>query len=108
MSPMSSSSLSNRSCSDNVRIRSVACKPQESAMPWKAIVALVAAALMLPAPARGQSVADFYRGRQMQMLIGYSAGAGYDLYARVLARHMGKHIPGNPTLVPQNMPGAGS
>jgi tripartite-type tricarboxylate transporter receptor subunit TctC len=77
-------------------------------MPWKATVAIVAAALMLPASARGQSVAEFYRGRQMQMLIGYSAGAGYDLYARVLARHMGKHIPGNPTLVPQNMPGAGS
>ena len=77
-------------------------------MPWKVIVAFATAALMLPAPARAQSVADFYRGRQMQMLIGYSAGAGYDLYARVLARHMGKHIPGNPTLVPQNMPGAGS
>ncbi len=77
-------------------------------MPWKATAVFVAAALMLPASARGQSVADFYRGRQMQVLIGYSAGAGYDLYARVLARHMGKHIPGNPTLVPQNMPGAGS
>jgi tripartite-type tricarboxylate transporter receptor subunit TctC len=76
-------------------------------MPWKA-AALVAVALMLPAPARAQSVADFYRGRQVQLLIGYSAGAGYDLYARVLARHLGKHIPGNPTILPQNMPGAGS
>jgi len=76
-------------------------------MPWKA-AAVVVAALMLPAPARAQSVAEFYRGKQVQMLIGYSAGAGYDLYARVLARHLGKHIPGNPTVVPQNMPGAGS
>jgi tripartite-type tricarboxylate transporter receptor subunit TctC len=76
-------------------------------MPWKA-AAVVVAALMLPAPARAQSVAEFYRGKQVQMLIGYSAGAGYDLYARVLARYLGKHIPGNPTVVPQNMPGAGS
>ena len=42
------------------------------------------------------------------MIIGYSPGGGYDLYARVLSQHMGRHIPGNPTLIPQNMPGAGS
>ena len=77
-------------------------------MPWNAIFSVLAAALTLSAPAQAQSVADFYRGRQVQVLIGYSAGAGYDLYARVFARHYGKHIPGNPTLVPQNMPGAGS
>jgi tripartite-type tricarboxylate transporter receptor subunit TctC len=77
-------------------------------MPWKVTAAFLVAALMLAAPARAQSVADFYRNRQVQLLIGYSAGAGYDLYARVLARHLGKHIPGNPTLVAQNMPGAGS
>jgi tripartite-type tricarboxylate transporter receptor subunit TctC len=76
-------------------------------MPWKAIAAVLAL-LTLPMSAHAQSVADFYRGRQVQMLIGYSAGGGYDLYARVLARHLGKHIPGNPTLVAQNMPGAGS
>ncbi len=76
-------------------------------MPWRAAV-FVAAILVLPVPVRAQSVADFYHGKQVQMLIGYSAGAGYDLYARVLARHMGKHIPGNPTLLAQNMPGAGS
>lgn len=50
----------------------------------------------------------FYKGRTVQLLIGYGVGGGYDLYGRVLARHMGKHIPGNPTLVPQNMVGAGS
>lgn len=44
----------------------------------------------------------------MPVIIGYSAGGGYDLYARVLAQYMGRHIPGNPTLIPQNMPGAGS
>jgi tripartite-type tricarboxylate transporter receptor subunit TctC len=58
--------------------------------------------------AQAQSVADFYRGKSITMLIGYTSGGGYDLYARVLSRHMGKHIPGNPSMVPQNMPGAGS
>jgi tripartite-type tricarboxylate transporter receptor subunit TctC len=60
------------------------------------------------ASARAESVADFYKGRTVAMVIGYSVGGGYDLYARTLARFMGQHIPGNPTLVPQNMPGAGS
>jgi tripartite-type tricarboxylate transporter receptor subunit TctC len=70
--------------------------------------ACVAAALILAASARAQSVDEFYRGRTVTILIGFSAGGGYDLYARLLARHLGKHIPGNPTVVAQNMPGAGS
>jgi tripartite-type tricarboxylate transporter receptor subunit TctC len=53
------------------------------------------------------SVADFYRGKTVQVLVGFGPGGGYDLYARTLARYMGRHIPGNPTMVPQNMPGAG-
>jgi tripartite-type tricarboxylate transporter receptor subunit TctC len=53
-------------------------------------------------------VAGFYKGRTVTLDIGYSAGGGYDIYARVLARHLGDHIPGNPDVVPQNMPGAGS
>jgi tripartite-type tricarboxylate transporter receptor subunit TctC len=65
-------------------------------------------ALMMTTPASADDVADFYRGKQVRLLIGYSAGGGYDTYARLLARHMGKHIPGKPTIVPQNMPGAGS
>jgi tripartite-type tricarboxylate transporter receptor subunit TctC len=52
--------------------------------------------------------ADFYLGKTLNVVIGYSAGGGYDLYARVLAKHLGKHIPGNPTVVPLNMVGAGS
>ncbi len=54
------------------------------------------------------SVADFYKGKTVRLLIGYSVGGGYDQYARILARHMGKYIPGNPSIVPENMPGAGS
>lgn len=59
-------------------------------------------------PASAQSIEEFYRGKNVSLLIGFSAGGGYDLYARHLARHMGKHIPGHPTIVPQNMAGAGS
>ena len=53
-------------------------------------------------------VADFYHGRQMTFVIGSSVGGGYDAYGRLLARFLPKHIPGNPTAVPQNVPGAGS
>jgi tripartite-type tricarboxylate transporter receptor subunit TctC len=67
---------------------------------------LVAAIAALPARAAG--IEDFYKGRTLQVVIGYSAGGGYDLYARVLARHIGRHIPGNPSVTAQNMPGAGS
>lgn len=70
------------------------------------IAALVLAAL--PDPAAAQSVADFYRGRSVTLVIGFSVGGGYDLYGRLLARHLGRHIPGQPTIVPQNREGAGS
>jgi tripartite-type tricarboxylate transporter receptor subunit TctC len=55
-----------------------------------------------------QAIADFYRGKQLNVLIGFGPGGANDAWARALARHMGKHIPGNPSLVPQNMPGAGT
>lgn len=58
--------------------------------------------------ARAQDAASFYKGKTVTVVIAFSAGGGYDLYARLLARHMGKYIPGNPTVVPQNMPGAGT
>lgn len=51
---------------------------------------------------------DFYKGRTVELYIGYSVGGGYDVYARLLARHMARHIPGNPVIAPKNMPGAGS
>ena len=62
----------------------------------------------LASAARADAVADFYRGRSVALIIGYSAGGGYDAYGRVVARHLGKHIPGNPAVIAQNMPGAGS
>jgi tripartite-type tricarboxylate transporter receptor subunit TctC len=67
-----------------------------------AIAAL--AALTAPVAAQAPSLA----GKNVQMIIGSGSGGGYDLWGRVVARHIGKHLPGNPTVVPQNMPGAGS
>jgi tripartite-type tricarboxylate transporter receptor subunit TctC len=63
---------------------------------------------LAPRIARCDDVADFYAGRTVQLVIGYATGGGYDDYARLLGRHIGRHIPGNPTVVVQNMPGAGS
>src|SRR3954454_23599262 len=53
-------------------------------------------------------VGRFFAGKRIQMVIGWEVGGGYDVYARLLARHLGRHIPGNPAIVAQNMPGAGS
>jgi tripartite-type tricarboxylate transporter receptor subunit TctC len=74
----------------------------------RAIVVFSFLAALVAQPARAESVEEFYKGRTVSVVIGFSVGGGYDLYARHLARHLGKHIPGNPNVVPQNMPGAGS
>jgi tripartite-type tricarboxylate transporter receptor subunit TctC len=73
-------------------------------------VALLAVAAIGPLAqqARADSVSDFYKGKRLNMIIGYGPGGGYDTYGRIIAQHIGKHIPGNPTVVIQNMPGAGS
>jgi tripartite-type tricarboxylate transporter receptor subunit TctC len=54
------------------------------------------------------AIADFYKGKTVTISVGYTPGGGYDVYTRAVARHIGKHIPGNPNIVVQNMPGAGS
>jgi tripartite-type tricarboxylate transporter receptor subunit TctC len=58
--------------------------------------------------ANDQAVADFYRGKTIRYIVGYGPGGGYDTYARLIARYMSKYIPGNPTVVAENLPGAGS
>jgi tripartite-type tricarboxylate transporter receptor subunit TctC len=68
---------------------------------------LLGAALSSHLSARAASP-DFYAGKTIDVVIGYGAGGGYDIYARLLATHLGAHLPGNPRVVPQNMPGAGS
>jgi len=73
---------------------------------WASAAAL--AATLATQAARSAGVEDFYRGKTVSLLIGYSVGGGYDAYGRLVARHFGKHLPGNPNVVPQNMSGAGS
>src|SRR5439155_14656375 len=69
----------------------------------------VAAVVLVAAPAaNAQPVEQFFARKTITISIGYTAGGSYDLYGRMVARHLGKHIPGQPTVVAQNMPGAGS
>jgi tripartite-type tricarboxylate transporter receptor subunit TctC len=75
----------------------------------RAIVGAAAVLALCPIPpGHTQTLPSFYKGKTVDLYIGYSAGGGYDIYARALARHMGRFIPGNPNIVPKNMPGAGS
>src|SRR5579884_4484320 len=68
----------------------------------------IAAVAALAGAASAAGVSHFYKGRVVSLVIGYSVGGGYDAYARLLARYFGKHVPGDPTIVPQQMTGAGS
>jgi tripartite-type tricarboxylate transporter receptor subunit TctC len=71
-------------------------------------VAVAIVALHSISVGHAQGPAGFYKGKNVELYIGYSAGGGYDVYARSLARHIGRFIPGNPTIIAKNMPGAGS
>ena len=77
---------------------------------FKVIAMLVALFLVsTPDPSAGAASAeDFYRGKTIRIIVGFSAGGGFDQYARIIARHMPRHIPGNPTMIVDNMGGAGS
>ena len=72
------------------------------------LFAVVAASIAIMPGASAESLEEFYRGKQMSMIIGYPTGGSNDIYARAVARHIGKHIPRNPTVIPRNMPGGGS
>ena len=72
------------------------------------VLAISFSCLLVSLSARADDVSDFYRGKTVTMIVGYSAGGGYDIYARAVARHMSEHIPGAPKVIVQNMPGAGS
>lgn len=71
-------------------------------------LAVTALALCASLPASAESVEEFYKGRQVSLIVGSGTGGGYDSYARLVARHIGRHIPGSPAVIVQNMPGAGS
>lgn len=71
--------------------------------------AMAAAALAATATgASADAVSDFYKGKQLALQVGFGAGGGYDTTTRIVARHFGRHVPGNPTVIVQNVPGAGS
>ena len=74
----------------------------------KQVPGIVVAALMAAAPALAQDMMQNFAGKTVTIYIGYGPGGGYDLYGRVLARHLGNHLPGHPTVVVSNMPGAAS
>jgi tripartite-type tricarboxylate transporter receptor subunit TctC len=64
--------------------------------------------VMAPAKGRADALTEFYRGKQISVVVGYGTGGGYDVYARLIARTLGKYMPGNPGVIVQNMPGAAS
>jgi tripartite-type tricarboxylate transporter receptor subunit TctC len=72
------------------------------------LLVVFAAAVLAASPARADDAADFYRGRTLTLIAGFNVGGGADAYARLVARHLGAHIPGNPSVVVKNMQGAGS
>ena len=72
------------------------------------IASVLAVAVLASAGADFARAQPFYEGTTVRIIVGFAAGGGYDTYARLLSRHLGRHIPGNPTLIVDNMPGAGS
>jgi tripartite-type tricarboxylate transporter receptor subunit TctC len=78
----------------------------KKALPY--LIKFLAVAVFLLGGANGAKSEEFYKGKTIRFIVGYAPGGGYDIYARVIARHFGKHVPGNPTAFVENMPGAGS
>ena len=74
----------------------------------RGIAAFLVSLALAAFPAKADAVSDFYKGKTVTVIVGYGTGGGYDVFARLLARHLGKYIPGNPSVIVQNMPGAGS
>lgn len=84
-------------------------QPMGKARPVAWCLPLLAwAGALLACPAAADPVEEFYKGRTIRMIIGYGVGGGYDLYGRAAAEHLGRFIPGRPSIVPQNMPAGGS
>src|SRR3989337_1749851 len=77
-------------------------------MSYRNLLLAMTATVLLGSFGASQALADdFYAGKTIRVTVGLAAGGGYDTYARIVARHMGKHIPGNPSFVVDNMEGAG-
>lgn len=82
-------------------------RPEQNATPWIGLAMAGLGLLLGAGAAQAQSVEQFYKGKTISMLVGSSAGGGYDTYARLVSRHLGRFIPGHPSFVIQNIPGGG-
>lgn len=91
-----------------VAILASACAPAGPAAPPAATPAAAATPAPTPTPDAKAAIADFYRGKTVSIVVGFAPGGGFDATARLLSRHLPKHIPGGPTVIVQNMEGAGS
>src|SRR3954447_17927236 len=78
------------------------------ALTRRTVIGGILSAVVTVSPASAQSVEEFYKGKTLQINVGFGVGASYDTYARVLAEHIGRHVPGNPKTIVMNMEGAGS
>lgn len=74
---------------------------------FRLVLAIALLLAFAPENGRAQGAADFYRGKTITNVVGFGTGGGFDIYARLVAKHLGRQIPGNPTIVVRNMPGAG-
>ena len=72
------------------------------------LVMLLNSIMIAPSTYAASADDNFYRGKNLRIIVGFAAGGGFDAYARAIARHMGRHIPGNPSIIVDNMTGAGS
>src|SRR5262245_52029582 len=88
------------------RLRWCSGAPPSSAAMLRAAIAVLVLAWGVPFAVHAQTTPDFYKGKQIQLIVGYEAGNDYDLGARMLARYLPRHIPGQPTIIVQNMPQA--
>jgi tripartite-type tricarboxylate transporter receptor subunit TctC len=72
------------------------------------ILPCLVAAWLTATPSAAQTVEEFYKGKTLTLVVGNGPGGGFDVFGRLLARHIGRYVPGNPSIIVQNMPGAGS
>ena len=94
-------------CRSTVRSRLAPRTVRAAQRAWAMAVACLASALLAGAT-QAENASSYYAGKTLKVIVGFSPGGGYDTYARMVARHIGRHIPGNPAVVVQNMAGAGS
>ena len=108
MEPNTAVAMAAVSCRPQMRDNTGSKEMKSFKILTAALVAAGASASMYSAPASADAISDFYKKTRVRVIVGFNPGGGYDRGSRVVARHIGKYIPGNPRIIVQNMPGAGS